>query len=102
MKQNQNYKYLLDNGFNIDIRSNAGGYSVMYLVQNGKRLNDKKVYFKDNKQNRDTLIEKAFEARDFTHLGCALHELKIIAHELMEKVWIEDLPRSLRPEETEQ
>jgi hypothetical protein len=83
MKINKNYQFIIDNHFTIDIRSGSEGYAVMYLVQAGKRLDDKKVYFRDNKQSRDKLIERLPEARDFTHLGNALSELKQIAAKMI-------------------
>lgn len=85
MKNNNNYQFLLDNGFDVDVRSGDGGFAVMYLVVNGKRLNNKKVYFKDNKQARDVIASKIATARDFTHLGNALQEMKALAYALMVK-----------------
>ncbi len=79
MRTNKNHQFIIANNFQIDIRSGSEGYAVMYLVQAGKRLDNKKVYFRDNKQSRDKLIERLPEARDFTHLGNALSELKQIA-----------------------
>jgi len=83
MKTNKNHHFIIANNFQIDIRSGSEGYAVMYLVQAGKRLDDKKVYFRDNKQARDKLIEKLPTARDFTHLGDALAELKQIAEKMI-------------------
>lgn len=83
MKINKNYQFIIANSFSIDIRSGSEGYAVMYLVQAGKRLDDKKVYFRDNKQGRDKLIEKLPTARDFTHLGDALAELKQLAEKMI-------------------
>lgn len=83
MKTNKNHQFIIANNFQIDIRSGSEGYAVMYLVQAGKRLDDKKVYFRDNKQARDKLIEKLPTARDFTHLGDALAELKQIAEKII-------------------
>ena len=85
MKTNKNHQFIIANNFQIDIRSGSEGFAVMYLVQAGKRLDDKKVYFRDNKQGRDKLIEKLSTARDFTHLGDALAELKQIAAKVIEK-----------------
>lgn len=83
MKTNKNHQFIIANNFQIDIRSGSEGYAVMYLVQAGKRLDDKKVYFRDNKQAKDKLIEKLPTARDFTHLGDALAELKQIAEKII-------------------
>ena len=83
MKTNKNHQFIIANNFHIDIRSGSEGFAVMYLVQAGKRLDDKKVYFRDNKQARDKLIEKLPTARDFTHLGDALAELKQIAEKII-------------------
>lgn len=85
MKTNNNYQFIIASNFQIDIRSGSEGFAVMYLVSAGKRLDDKKVYFRDNKQGRDKLIEKLPTARDFTHLGDALTELKQIAAKVIEK-----------------
>lgn len=83
MRTNKNHQFIIANNFHIDIRSGSEGYAVMYLVQAGKRLDDKKVYFRDNKQARDKLIEKLPTARDFTHLGDALAELRQIAEKII-------------------
>ena len=85
MKNNDNYQFLKNNGFDVDVRSGDSGFAVMYLVMGGKRLNDKKVHFKDNKQARDMIVSKLETARDFTHLGNALQEMKAIAYAIMVK-----------------
>lgn len=90
MKTNKNYQFIISNNFQIDIRSGSEGFAVMYLVQAGKRLDDKKVYFRDNKQGRDKLIEKLSTARDFTHLGDAIGEMKQIAGKVIEQTAQQD------------
>lgn len=85
MKTNKNYQFIRDTNFSIDIRSGSEGFAVMYLVSAGKRLNDKKVYFRDNKQSRDKMMKNLPTTRDFTHLGNALADLKQIAAKIIQK-----------------
>lgn len=77
MKTNKNYEFLLENGFDVDIRSSDNGIARMYLLKNGERVKPN-IYtpFRDNKQSRDKLQQRVSKARDFTHLGIALKRMK--------------------------
>lgn len=77
MKSNQDYQFLLINGFTIDITSHHSGWSRMHLVKSGSRIDY--ISFRSNNINSARLLEKAPVVRPSTHLGKALAELKEIA-----------------------
>lgn len=79
MKKNKSLEFIKENGFDIDIRSGCEGYSKMYLVRNskdGKERFGHYITFKDNRQNRETMMKKATYVREYTHLANALNEMK--------------------------
>ena len=68
---NNNYKTIIDAGYEIEIRSQAFAMARVYLNKNGKRTGAYAT-FTGGHYNASVLTEKAVNTRKDTHLDRAL------------------------------
>lgn len=100
--KNRDYKYLIENGFDVEIKSNRDGYSVAYLTRNGERWNNEREFFLNNKKSIEYTSSIMPNAQENSHFGKALFKLRMTVQEYkmrqVEKAQMNlDSPRSLVP-----
>lgn len=76
---NKYYKFIRDNKYNIEIRSQKNHIYRIYLLKNNKRTQDF-IEFKGY-GGKEKLEERAKNVREHTHLSYALHSIVEIIKE---------------------